>query len=962
METSEHKTKKKRSLAGWLFMALGGIVFVILLAMLIAPLFLKGKLVEIAKQEINKNLHATVDFERVKLTFFRSFPSLTLDLKNFSLVNKLPFEGDTLFYSDAVSLTLDVMSVFRNEPYEIKRLNLKNPVISLKINEEGEVNWDVSLPESDSEMESLSTDNEPFTLNLRNIRIQNGNLSYLDRELDMDIYARGVNGSVSGRFSEDEAILTTEAKAEAFDLVYENFAWLKDVKVDYNAFIEADFVNSIYTLKRNVANLNDLAIKADGSFGFTDDAIVILLTFESMKSDFKSLLSLIPAVYATDFDKIETSGYFDLKGSIKGNYSDESMPGFNIALQVDDAIFGYTGLPSKLERINIKMDVDNKTGVPDATVLNLSQFDFLLDNEPFRANLHLKTPVSNPSFDANLIGLLNLQKFSQALPLKENEQLNGNLRFDISVKATKEDIEQNRFERITALGSLLADDIQYNSSSLGLPVMISRAQLNFAPAYIDLVGLNMTIGESDMQLAGRVQDYLAYFVNDGTIKGQLDYNGQLLDVNSLMAALKEEVDAEAPADEEPFNLDLPERMDLVFNAKVGKILYEQYQMNNAIAKLHYKDKRITFDPLSADLMEGHMQMKGYLDAVDSENPLVDFDFKIQKFDIPIAYQQIGILQQLTPVAEKTTGDFSTNLQMRFRLDRNFNPVYESIVGGGNLLTSRLVVQASDVLVKIADLIGKDEYKRLVTDGLNFSYEFLGGRVFQKPASLSYAGSDILVGGSVGFDQSIDYEMRFQLSFGQLGKDLSGQIQKLLDQSGAFRVALEPNTRVNVIARLSGDVRNPKIELDYKNFAINHMATLEEQARQFIDQKKEEVLQKLNEEAERIMAQAQSQVAEIMQRAQATATSIRAEAAAAADRLRSETEQQAARVEAEGKQRGPVAEIAARETAKRMRAEANNSAKKLIDEAEKGANNILQQAQNQSDEIMKNAQFQVDRLQ
>ncbi len=962
METIENQSKNKKSFGRGLVLFLAILAGLFLLTLIIVPFFIKGKLVDYAKSEINKNLNAVVDFEDARLTFFRSFPSLTLDLKQISVINKVPFEGDTLFYAEAVSLTLDAISVFRDEQIEIKRIDLHQPMATLITNKEGAVNWDI-VPVSDPTEDSANiSDTDPFVMNLRSIRLHNGRLAYIDHELELEVFSRDVSGTVSGRFSEDEALLTTELKAVEFDLWYENFAWLKNIKLNYQAIINADFENSIYTLNRNSIYLNDLALTGDGSFGFTDNGLMILLTFETIKSDFKSLLSLVPVIYAKEFDQVHTNGQFSLTGSVKGNYSDESLPGFKLDLEVYNADFKYPDLPVGVHQINIDLKIDNRTGDPDATILALNKFDFEIENNPFRSKLLLKTPISNPDFDATINGKLDFEQLSQAFHFEEREHVNGNMQFDVSLKGNMQAVEANDLNQITAMGSLLARDINIQSGAFALPLSISQVQLNVSPAYLDLVNMQSNIGKSDINLSGRIQDYLPYYLNDDELTGNLRLKSKLLDTNELMSVLQTEGDEEAQPDTATFELNMPERIDFRFNAEIDKLVYEQFELDNASASLHYKNKKLEFAPLSAELIGGTLNMNGSFDGADIENPMIDINFGINKFDIPLAYSQIGIMQQLAPVAEKTSGDFSTGFKMRAKLDRDLNPVYESIVGGGNLQTSRLVIQASDILVRLADMLGNDDYKRLVTDGLNFSYEFVNGRVFQKPVGLSYAGSQVTIGGSVGFDQSIDYEMLFQMPFSKIGRNLAGQITDLVNQGGTLRVALNPDTPISVIARLTGDVRSPRIELDYRNFASNLRSTLEEQARQALQQQKEEAVQRVRQEADRIMQQARDQAAQIMQQAESTAANIRSEASRAAEKLRSEAEAQAQRVEQEGKQKGMVAEMAARETARRMRNEADNAAQKLINEADKRANEVVQQARNRSDSIIKNAQEQVDRLQ
>jgi uncharacterized protein involved in outer membrane biogenesis len=75
----------------------GGVVLVIVLLLIATPFFLKGKIADIIKNKVNNSINASFDFSDADLSLFRSFPNASVTLDNITLINKAPFEGDTLF-------------------------------------------------------------------------------------------------------------------------------------------------------------------------------------------------------------------------------------------------------------------------------------------------------------------------------------------------------------------------------------------------------------------------------------------------------------------------------------------------------------------------------------------------------------------------------------------------------------------------------------------------------------------------------------------------------------------------------------------------------------------------------------------------------------------------------------------------------------------------------------------------
>jgi hypothetical protein len=942
------------------FKILAVIVLVILLLIVALPFVFQKKIVQIVKDEINQSVNAKVDFGSARLSLIRSFPDFSLSLNDLSIIGNEPFEHDTLFFTDNLRVTIDLGSVFRGSPYEIKRINLNNPELNLLVLADGSYNWDIVLPEDEPAEEAIP-DDDPLTMNINALNIKNGRLVYDDAEIEFITRVEGLDGRISGNLSMGLSDLYSEASVQNLVMVYEDVTYISGVKADYKGTFLVDLEKDYYTMSNNRLYLNNLGIDVDGGFGFVEDGITLAIDFKSTDENFKNLLSLVPAIYARDFDNVRTDGQFSLNGHVTGLYGDDTMPGFGLELAVSDANFSYPELPESISNIFIKAGIDNKSGEMDDTKIDVDRFDFSIAGSPLKSNFSVRTPMSDPNIDAAFSGKLDLSGLSQALPLEAEETLAGLLEFDAQFAGKMSDIENARYNNVSAGGFLAISDLDFKSSAIELPIEIHQARLSFSPAYLDLTDTDITIGRSKMLASGRIENYLAYYLGQGYLTGTLSLNSELLDINELIAALPaEETPEEAPG--KPMQIpDLPERIDFTFNAKAGKILYENFELSNAIASITYKDQVVRFNPLTADMLAGKVDMKGKFDATDKSSALIDMDFQITRFDIPLAYQSIGMLKQVAPVADKTSGTFSTGFKLRGRLDQEFNPRYETLQGSGTLQTSQLRIDSVTVMDQLAALLGNNDYSRLVTDGIDFAFEILNGMVVQKPFTVNYGGTSTTMGGTIGFDQQMNYDLVFQIPYEKLGNRANQAIDKLVEGAAKKGLTITPGSHLNVNARLTGLVTSPIIELDYKEAASNIRSELENAARQELEKQKEEALKKVSQEAEKILSQAQEQSDEILRQAEEAAARIRSEAASAAATIRKETETQAKKIEEEGKKRGSLAELAARESARQVRSEGENSAQRVINEADKRAKDLLTEAQNQADQIMRQAREQVDRL-
>lgn len=936
------------------------IVALVLALILILPFFFKAEIVKIVKSELNKQLTATVDFEDASLSMIRQFPDFTLDLNGLSVVGQSDFQNDTLLYANALSLRIDVLKAFKGE-FELKEFTLDKPKLKLKVLENGMANWDI-VPASTTESTSAEPDTTAFALQLKKLSLKDAQVIYEDRQLNVFTELKGLNATVKGALSTDQSEISTGLTIDGLTVNYEGVSYISNVKTRFQAVFLVDLKNEIYTFKKNMLYLNDLGLGFDGSVGINGDQYTILLNFETENTAFKQLLSLVPVVYASSFESIETEGTFSLKGFVKGAYSETQMPAYGLDLQVNNASFKYPDMPVGINGINGKANVESKTGQPDDTKINVSDFKFKVANQPFAMTMSLSTPISDPDFSLSANGTLDFKQIAQVLPPEYRSKMEGKLTADLRVKAKMSDLENERFNQVNASGSLLLQDFRLEDKSMfTLPLAISNAQLNFSPVFIDLINTQLVVGQSDFGLNGRLENYLAYYLSDGVLDGQLKLKSKKMNVDELMQLMVEEdsAAAEMPTDTAVISTELPERLKLAFDAKIDSVLYNPYRLANVVAQINYEEQKLSFKPLSANLLQGKMSMEGSLDASQAEKPKVNINFAIQNFDIPEAYKTIGLFQAAAPIAAQASGSFSTNFTMKGQLDKAFSPIYETLEGGGTLKTSQLQIESISSLKKIGNLLGQgDKYDRLVTDGLNFSFEFLNGRVYQKPFDIKIGNNDALVSGSIGFDKTLDYDMVFVVPFSELGGTIQSGLQQLTKAAADNNIDISNNETIKIKAKITGVVSDPKVSIDYKDYASDLGKQLKDQANKLIEEQKQALKDKVDAETEKLLQQAEAEAAQLVNKAKETASTIREEGKKAAQKVRAEGETQANKLIEEGKKNGMIAELAAKKAAETLRSEANKQGDNIEKEANIRADQLVAEAQQKSDKIMEEARNKV----
>ncbi|MFN3639585.1 MAG: hypothetical protein ACK4UK_01580 [Flavobacterium sp.] len=198
---------KKKILKG-----IGIFFLVVLVALIAAPFLLKGKIQGWVLKSINDQVEATVAFDDVRLSLLRNFPNATVTVEGLSIINKAPFEGDTLFYAKNTQLKMSVRELFKKdgEAIQINSIRIQDSKVNVIINEEGKANYDIAK-ESDKDPSDDSPSN--FALELQEYSIDNLFLVYTDYSSKLKLNIDSLNHQGKGDFTATQLDLETFSEA-----------------------------------------------------------------------------------------------------------------------------------------------------------------------------------------------------------------------------------------------------------------------------------------------------------------------------------------------------------------------------------------------------------------------------------------------------------------------------------------------------------------------------------------------------------------------------------------------------------------------------------------------------------------------------------------------------------------------------------------------------------------------------
>lgn len=789
----------------------GIVLLVLVIALVSIPFLFKDKIQQMVVNTINDNLDATVAFEDIDLSLLKNFPNANVTINELSIINKAPFAGDTLLYSGEINLKMSVKELFKgeNEPMNIESFSSKNANINILFDKNGLGNFDIALKDKSKEEEK--SDSKPFAMNIQNYEFENLKFKFFDAGSKVKLVIDSLNHTGTGNFAASKLDLKTKTTAKVtFDMDSTNY--MKNVLLDLDAVLGIDLDQSKYTFKENKALINQLPLEFDGFIQMVENGQNYDLTFKTPTSSFKNFLGIVPAQYAGNLNTVQTSGDFTIVGFAKGMLTETTIPKFNVDITSKNASFKYPDLPKSVNNIMIDTKIINETGLMKDTYVNLDQLSFKIDQDVFDVKANVKNITENPLVAASLKGTINLGNVSKAYPIKLSTPLSGILKADVQTKFDMQAIEKSQYEKVQNSGNISIAGFKYTDEEKKV-YTINQALAQFNPSTIQLKQLDVTTGKTDLQVNGILENFYGFLFKNQDIQGNFNLKSNQIVVNDFMSKTTTKTNEKTTTEE---TIKVPKFLNIKLNASANSVVYDNLNLKNVSGTLLVKNETVTLDNVKTNIFNGLITANGTV-STKEKTPVFGMKLGLNGVDIQQSFTQLDILKNIAPLAGIINGKLNSTIQLKGNLDaKEMTPDLKTLSGDlfGQLLSTTVNPSNSSLLNALTNNIKFIDLNKINLNDLKANLTFKDGKVNVKPIELKYQDIKLSFAGSHSFDQSMNYDIKFNVPAKYLGNEVNALLAKL---SPAETAKLE-NIPINAL--LTGTFSQPKVSTDLKQATTN----------------------------------------------------------------------------------------------------------------------------------------------
>ncbi len=805
------------------------IVLVVLIAALFAiPYFFKDQIKAKISEAINESVDAKVSFTDADLSLFRNFPNATVGIEKLVIINKAPFEGDTLVSLGELNLKMSIKELFKgkDEPLNIQGISSTNGLINIIFNKDGVGNFDIALKNKEKEVKDDKS--KPLSLKIQNYKIEQFTFRYIDQGSKIRMVIDSLNHEGTGDFTNSKLDLTTKSTANV-SLDMDKINYMKNVKLTLDAVLGIDLEKSKYTFKENKALINQLPLEFDGFIQMADAKQIYDLKFKTPTSSFTNFLGLIPSAYASSLDGVKTTGDFTVAGFAKGELTETTVPKFNIAIASNNASFQYPNLPKSVQNIVIDTKIINETGILNDTYVNLDKLSFRIDQDVFNAKANIKNITQNPMVNAALKGTINLSNLSKAYPIKMDKPLAGILKADVTTQFDMASVEKSQYQNIKNAGTMSLSGFKYTDEN-NKSMNISTALVEFNPSTINLKKFDATTGKSDLSINGVLENFYGFMFKKQELRGNFNMSSNQLAVDDFMTSGTAATEKTAAKPSEAMKI--PAFLNCTLNAKATTVLYDNLKLKDVSGRLIVKDEKATLENFKTSIFGGTIGLNGAV-STKTKVPTFDMNLGFNQVDIAQTFTQLDMMKKIAPLAGIINGKLNSTIKLNGNLDdKELTPDLKSISGDliGQLLSTTVNSKNSTVLNALTSNLKFIDPNKINLNDIKAALTFDNGKVSVKPFDIKYQDIKITVGGTHGFDQTMNYNLKLDVPAKYLGNEANAFLAKM---SPADAAKLQ-NIPINAI--VSGNFSNPKITTDMKSAVTSLAAQVANQQRDKLTQK------------------------------------------------------------------------------------------------------------------------------
>ncbi len=487
-----------------------------------------------------------------------------------------------------------------------------------------------------------------------------------------------------------------------------------------------------------------------------------------LDADLQTQVQLAEVKQFYPLENISLAGLLKLDVKSTGVYDAAAgkYPVTRANIDLDNGSIQTAWYPSPIKNISIRAEALNSGTGLSTQELTIGQAAFDFEDKPFSVKAVFKN-FDDIVYDVTANGELDIEKMYKVFARK-GWGVTGYVKANLHLQGTQSDALHNRYSRLHNEGTLELTNIATTTEYLPLPFVIKEGLFRFQQDKMWFNHFAAVYGQSDLQMNGYLQNVIGYATStDGILRGKFNLQSANFNADEWMvfgAAAPAKDSASAIVDTGAVTgvVMIPANLDLDVNARAKKVVFNGVQLDELEANLALNRGTLKMTRSGFGIIGCKAVMDADYTATSIESANFSCHIEANEFDIKKAYDSIKLFRDMATAAGSSQGIVSLKYSLKGRLDKNMQPVYPSLAGGGVLSVKAVKVKGFRLFNSISKKTGKDSIANPDVTKVDIRSTVKNNLVTVERFKIKMAGFRLRMEGQTSFDGNIRFKMRLGL--------------------------------------------------------------------------------------------------------------------------------------------------------------------------------------------------------
>lgn len=772
--------------------------------------------VNLVIKELNKHLKTEVriDPKNIDLTVIKSFPNCAIEFKELTAMDSKDFGSkDTLLYAKRLALAFNIKDLF-NKNYTIKKIILDQAQCYLKVDKKGNANYMVWKSEDTTHADGR------LKFALEKIQLTKIALIYKDSKHRIKLNTSINELNFKGKFDDENYILKADGSAFVNLFQVEKVKYLNNKKIKFD--IEFEVTGSTYTIKKSETFINATHIISNGSFIINDRLESLDVNFNGKNLDISTTLSLLPEQFKNKIADYESEGEFYVSGEC--HYKNGQPFVLKSDFGIKTASITYKQQNTTLKNVNLTGSIELRDKYSSLKLRNVSA---QLNSNTFTGDVELSN-FENPYLKLKFSANTKMEELMAFYPIDTLQEVSGNINVTAEIEGLISEMQSNAYSpTIQAKGKAVISDLKAKFKQSEKIINIPEGELQLNDRHLNVYGLKLIKGKSDVMLVGEMPNFLSYLFD------------AKVPLTIIARVTSENIELEdflfgAGNSSETSSIAISDKLDFNISVDVKHLSFGKFTADNIKGNMLLKNQKVALKDLSLNVTDGEVKLNAFADA-SGENIKVSADCELNKLNVRKLFTQLNNFGQTTIQDVNLKGYATANIDFVGTWDRKLIADMNSIN-----LTSSILIERGELinfkpLESLAKFVDVNELRNIKFSTLQTAVEIKNRVITLPKTSIKSNAINLELWGKHTFDNMIDYHIQLLISELLAKKP---RTNKTFDEELSL-VENDPDNRRSVFILMTGPIDNPTIKYDRRS--------AKEKIKQDIKQEKQNLKQILKEE-------------------------------------------------------------------------------------------------------------------